>query len=145
MGDLLFKLDPPVMSCAPDITFVPLEKDVEYVVLACTDGVWDHLKASNAEQQHSMTLAAVSRILNGDVDSTIASFSNTQTVITEVPLENTPYSLKFKQRLDFAAKILVQREDNILDPTLFWNQLSRYDDATAQVIHLAPQEWSAIE
>lgn len=46
MGDLLFKVDPCIVSCAPDVNFVHLSQDAEYIIIIATDGVWDHIDIS---------------------------------------------------------------------------------------------------
>ncbi|CAG8490119.1 3665_t:CDS:2 [Ambispora gerdemannii] len=43
MGDLYFKLDPPLFPCEPDVEFVILESGVEYLGIVAPDGLWDHL------------------------------------------------------------------------------------------------------
>ncbi|KAJ3033761.1 hypothetical protein HDV00_005836 [Rhizophlyctis rosea] len=44
MGDLLFKIEPAVMSCVPDVSFVEVVRGRDCVVVMGTDGVWDHLR-----------------------------------------------------------------------------------------------------
>ncbi|KAI8820696.1 phosphatase 2C-like domain-containing protein, partial [Fimicolochytrium jonesii] len=44
MGDLLFKVEPAVLSCVPDVEFVKLRSDRPYILVAATDGVWDHMR-----------------------------------------------------------------------------------------------------
>ncbi|KAH6593954.1 hypothetical protein BASA50_007009 [Batrachochytrium salamandrivorans] len=43
MGDLLFKIEPAILSSLPDIRFIKLEPGMDYVLVAATDGVWDHM------------------------------------------------------------------------------------------------------
>ncbi|KAJ3311286.1 hypothetical protein HDU76_003160, partial [Blyttiomyces sp. JEL0837] len=43
MGDLLFKIEPAVLSPAPDVRFVRLEAGRDYSIVMATDGIWDHL------------------------------------------------------------------------------------------------------
>ncbi|CAG8580150.1 14342_t:CDS:2 [Ambispora leptoticha] len=43
MGDLYFKLDPPLFPCEPDVEFVILESGTEYLGIMAPDGLWDHL------------------------------------------------------------------------------------------------------
>lgn len=44
MGDLLYKIPPAVLSCVPDVSFIRLNPTYEYLLVAATDGLWDHLK-----------------------------------------------------------------------------------------------------
>ncbi|KAG9285917.1 hypothetical protein G9A89_013342 [Geosiphon pyriformis] len=49
MGDLYFKLDPPLFPCEPDVEFVILESGVEYLGIMAPDGLWDHLMVKMPE------------------------------------------------------------------------------------------------
>jgi len=44
MGDLLFKIEPAVLSNEPDVTFNKLNSNKDYLLVIATDGVWDYLK-----------------------------------------------------------------------------------------------------
>ena len=46
LGDLVFKLEPPVLSSAPDVSFILMEAKNDYCIISATDGVWDHLRYS---------------------------------------------------------------------------------------------------
>ncbi|KAJ3218149.1 hypothetical protein HDU67_006553 [Dinochytrium kinnereticum] len=45
MGDVLFKVDPPVLTPEPDVTFLLLDPSRDYTLVMATDGVWDHLRS----------------------------------------------------------------------------------------------------
>ncbi|KNC99665.1 uncharacterized protein SPPG_05046 [Spizellomyces punctatus DAOM BR117] len=68
MGDLLFKVEPAVLSCIPDVEFIKLEKHRNYVVVAATDGVWDHMKIQNTEKQNEIIVDCVGGWLDGKWD-----------------------------------------------------------------------------
>ncbi|KAJ3083264.1 hypothetical protein HDU99_000152 [Rhizoclosmatium hyalinum] len=61
MGDLLFKIEPAVLSPVPDVSFVELDKRWEYVMVLATDGIWDHLmdNSGDTERQVSMVMGVV--------------------------------------------------------------------------------------
>ncbi|KAJ1551028.1 hypothetical protein HK096_003579 [Nowakowskiella sp. JEL0078] len=76
MGDLLFKVEPAVLNCRPDITFVNLSDDLacsEYIVVMATDGVWDHLRVRDQDFQ---VLKYVYGVLDGTPNSAIDDDSN---------------------------------------------------------------------
>ncbi|KAI8845492.1 phosphatase 2C-like domain-containing protein [Chytridium lagenaria] len=101
MGDLLFKIEPSILSPIPDIRFISLAADREYVILLATDGVWDHLRvqSSHDDQNH----VAVDVIASA-VESILPSSSYMPAdVLTD--------------RLEGAAKALVLRETDV-DVTL---------------------------
>lgn len=50
MGDVLFKVDPCIVSCSPDVKFVRLSSYREYLIIAATDGVWDHIDTTRDER-----------------------------------------------------------------------------------------------
>ncbi len=43
MGDVLFKLDPPVFKCEPDVVWFKLDPNRLYMILMASDGLWDSL------------------------------------------------------------------------------------------------------
>ena len=149
LGDLLFKLDPPVMSGEPDVTFVPLNPHSEYILIVCTDGVWDHLRVQSvgADAQNEVVLEQVTRILDGDSDSWLPD-SDEETESGHEAQSISPvdsvasYTKRFGKRLAYAARSLVDRENPGAEPGIFWNSMIRYDDATAQLVHLAPTSWN---
>ena len=147
MGDLLFKLDPPVMTAIPDIQFIPLLPDYEYILMACTDGVWDHLRVhgSKTQVQNQMVLDYVTHVLDGEYEDL---WLQEERELTGTPFDGEPtcplsgpYTSQFGSRLAEAASMLVHRELPIMGGSIFWTQMVRYDDATAQLVHLAPKHW----
>ncbi|KAJ3104450.1 hypothetical protein HDU97_009235 [Phlyctochytrium planicorne] len=63
LGDVLFKVEPPVMSADPDVTFTRLEEDRDYVLVMATDGVWDHLRSRFLIRLDQEGVEAVTRIV----------------------------------------------------------------------------------
>ena len=148
MGDLLFKLDPPIISAEPDVNFIELRSDTEYILIICTDGVWDHLKIAQGKpetsrNQNALVMDHVTSILDGYADFWIDLYDShdINDVDSHLESQDKSYNSLFAQRLDFAARNLVSREHLQMDSNMFWSKLVRYDDATAQLIHIAPFGW----
>ncbi|KAI9340774.1 hypothetical protein DFJ73DRAFT_549943 [Zopfochytrium polystomum] len=74
MGDLLFKINPPVLSPRPDIHFMKLESDRDYVVVMATDGVWDHLLAQGSEvgQNEAVLKVVAAAVAAGEAEDETA-------------------------------------------------------------------------
>ncbi|KAJ3099365.1 Protein phosphatase 1D [Phlyctochytrium planicorne] len=134
MGDLLFKIEPSVLSPVPDVRFVSLEADKEYVILLATDGVWDHLRTQGSQDEQNLVAAYV-------VASAIESMTGEEN------------DMGLLERLEAAAKALVLRETDVevslpgfvrhAARDLFSRGQIRYDDATALVVHLEPRSASS--
>ncbi|KAI9209340.1 phosphatase 2C-like domain-containing protein [Polychytrium aggregatum] len=62
MGDLVFKVEPAVLSVQPDVDFVRLQSDQDYVVIVATDGVWDHMRVQGEGGNHAIAEYIGSRI-----------------------------------------------------------------------------------
>ncbi|KAJ1564891.1 hypothetical protein HK096_005681 [Nowakowskiella sp. JEL0078] len=76
MGDLLFKVEPAVLNCRPDVTFVNMSDELtssEYVVVMATDGVWDHLRVRDQDFQ---VLKYIYGVLDGSPNSAVDAESN---------------------------------------------------------------------
>ncbi|KAI9012400.1 phosphatase 2C-like domain-containing protein [Hyaloraphidium curvatum] len=58
MGDLLYKIPPAVLSPLPDVSFVRLTPQYDYLLVAATDGLWDHLKTSAAPEGQARSVVA---------------------------------------------------------------------------------------
>jgi hypothetical protein len=56
MGDLLYKIPPAVLSCLPDVSFVRLTPQYEYLLVAATDGLWDHLKVNQGPESQAKSV-----------------------------------------------------------------------------------------
>ncbi|KAJ3339573.1 Exosome complex component RRP43 [Gonapodya sp. JEL0774] len=62
MGDLLYKIHPPILSSVPDVSFIRLTPGYDYVLAIGTDGVWDHLRMINSpEGQNRAVVSFVGR------------------------------------------------------------------------------------
>ncbi|KAI9097015.1 phosphatase 2C-like domain-containing protein [Phlyctochytrium arcticum] len=72
MGDLLFKVEPAVLNCLPDVEFVPLDPHVDHILVAATDGVWDHMREQNPERQSELVLCCVAAWVEGMWDWTVS-------------------------------------------------------------------------
>ncbi|KAJ3012087.1 UNVERIFIED_CONTAM: hypothetical protein HDU68_001386, partial [Siphonaria sp. JEL0065] len=75
MGDLLFKIEPAVLSPVPDVSFIELDKRWEYVMVLATDGIWDHLmdNSGDAETQVGMVMNVVSAAIRSVEEEGAAS------------------------------------------------------------------------
>ncbi|KAI9014995.1 phosphatase 2C-like domain-containing protein [Gaertneriomyces semiglobifer] len=159
MGDLSFKIEPAVLSCLPDVSFVPLDTKEEYVIVAATDGVWDHLKTSFTDSQNLVVMNTVGSWLDGQGDASGEEDTSSEDITCSVQEENTVdaetasartqvagedlcSSLSEEDRLRIASVALVERQplgcqaSGISGANLFTPRLCRYDDATAFIIHL---------
>jgi serine/threonine protein phosphatase PrpC len=122
MGDLLFKIHPPILTSAPDITFIHLDSDYEHVLVMGTDGLWDHLECNTIESQNFAINNIVSEFLNFHLDQDQES--------------NCSYLSELKDiqtTLDLCCEALVNREGDL---DLFSQNLVRYDDCTVMLIHI---------
>ncbi|KAJ3219683.1 Protein phosphatase 1D [Dinochytrium kinnereticum] len=134
MGDLLFKIEPAILSPVPDVRFVPLMADKEYLLVLATDGVWDHMRTqSSSDDQNDVAV----RVVAGAVAS-----------LESRGEEGFLDGRSLTERLEGAARALVLRETDV-DVTLppfvrerardvFLRGQIRYDDATALVVYLEP-------
>lgn len=64
MGDLLFKVEPAVLCARPDVQFVPLDAEKEYILVIASDGLWDHLRYNHVSDQNEVVLNHVGRALD---------------------------------------------------------------------------------
>lgn len=148
MGDLLFKLDPPVMSPEPDVQFIPLDFSIEYLLIACTDGIWDHLQVNKSPVQNTTVLDQIIRVLDSTdlplmTDAELAAHGVSLAPRTQVTTHPSQvHSSDFLRRLALASHTLVDRENHEAHGGIFWSKMIRYDDSTAQLVHLAPAGWA---
>jgi len=107
MGDLLFKIEPAVISCRPDVSIVKIDQSVDNILLIATDGIWDHLIWQEPERQNEKIMSYISKQLNEEAE------------ISEEILKNV-------------SSKLIKRENNIdlYDPR------QRYDDCTAFLVYI---------
>jgi hypothetical protein len=107
-------------------------------MIAATDGVWDHLRtAPNNQRQNEVVKDLAFSILEGDYDDIITYNMppSPETSIEECEkIDNT----MLEDRLKYAADALVKRENSDQSLDLFYDRMLRYDDATAQIIHMSP-------
>ena len=122
MGDLLFKIHPPVLTSAPDINFIHLDSDYEHVLIMGSDGLWDHLDCNTIERQNFAITNLISRFLNLPLDPDQGSNCSGMSDLDDL-----------QTILDYCCEILVDREG---DSDLFSKNLMRYDDCTVLLIHM---------
>jgi len=107
MGDLLFKIEPAVISSRPDVSIVKIDSDVDNILLIATDGIWDHLTWQDPDDQNDEIMGYISKMLGED---------------TEVS----------EELLNKITSKLVKREGN-LD---LYEPRQRYDDCTAFLVFI---------
>ncbi|KAI8894969.1 phosphatase 2C-like domain-containing protein [Globomyces pollinis-pini] len=125
LGDLLFKIKPPVLSCKPDITFIELDP-TEHILIMATDGLWDHLKAPNTQTQNTQVLDKTISMINELTDLSL----DDKSMCSDSSLPSS-----FEEALSVVCASLVDREGDTGNG-LFADGLNRYDDATVMIIHL---------
>ncbi|ORX84581.1 protein serine/threonine phosphatase 2C [Anaeromyces robustus] len=107
MGDLLFKIEPAVISCRPDVSVVKIDKSVDNMLLIATDGIWDHLNWQETEKQNEKVMSYISKQLNEE---------------SEVS----------EELLNKVTSKLVKRENNLE----LYEPRQRYDDCTAFLVYI---------
>jgi len=107
MGDLLFKIEPAVISCRPDVSIVKIDQSVDNILLIATDGIWDHLIWQEPERQNEKIMSYISKQLN----------------------EETEISEEILMKL---SSKLIKRENNIE----LYDPRQRYDDCTAFLVYI---------
>jgi serine/threonine protein phosphatase PrpC len=107
MGDLLFKIEPAVISCRPDVSIVKIDQSVDNILLIATDGIWDHLIWQEPERQNEKIMSYISKQLN----------------------EETEISEEILKKL---SSKLIKRENNIE----LYDPRQRYDDCTAFLVYI---------
>lgn len=122
MGDLLFKIYPPVLTCAPDISFIKLERDSEHILIVASDGMWDHLSTTTHSMQNKAVIQKVCSLLSDFMDESLDGS------VVSGGSQETESNL-FEDALDSVCKRLVDREANDEQP-FYSKNLARYDDIT---------------
>jgi len=107
MGDLLFKIEPAVISCRPDVSIVKIDNTVDNMLLIATDGIWDHLNWQEPEKQNEKIMSYISKQLSEEVE------------ISE-------------ELLNKISSKLVKRENNLE----LYESRQRYDDCTAFLVFI---------
>jgi serine/threonine protein phosphatase PrpC len=107
MGDLLFKIEPAVISSRPDVSIVKIDNTVDNILLIATDGIWDHLSWQDPDDQNDEIMSYISKNLGED---------------TEIS----------EELLNKITSKLVKREGN-LD---LYEPRQRYDDCTAFLVFI---------
>ena len=154
MGDLLFKIEPAILTPIPDIRFIKLEPGMDYVLVAATDGVWDHLRIQYPESvQSDQILSFVTQSIEETLrNNPKADNSNPNpSVSPEEPQRQShdsdstqansvsliPHRQMLQDELSLCAQRLVHRENDMHSAHLFTPNLQRYDDATAMVLYFS--------
>jgi serine/threonine protein phosphatase PrpC len=128
MGDLLFKIHPPVLSCIPDFSFVRLEGP-ENVLIMATDGIWDHLYTDSTEYQNEAVVEKVMKCFQQTLELPVISSSWDSAISDETRVGDPA-----EEALGVVCDLLIDRES--LAGDLYTPRMMRYDDATLMLIHI---------
>ena len=123
LGDLLFKIEPAIISSVPDFSFIKLHNS-ESILIMATDGLWDHLTAHKAVVQNETIVEKVTQKISSVME---------QSFLDESTLDSTT-SNGILGALNQVCEDLVERENRI--DSLFLENQIRYDDITVMIIHL---------
>jgi len=132
MGDLLFKIEPAVLSNEPDVTFNKLNMNKDYLLVIATDGVWDYLKYDySTTQMNNNLLEYLGRTMSNwcqyaaDKKKTVqgGKVDKKGNILSEISPEI----------LEEIAKILVQRQ-NVRQ--VYCEGLDKFDDCTAFLVFI---------
>jgi len=107
MGDLLFKIEPAVISCRPDVSIIKIDRSTDNILLIATDGIWDHLIWQEPDRQNEKIMNYISKQLN----------------------EESEVSEEILKKL---SSKLIKRENNIE----LYDPRQRYDDCTAFLVFI---------
>ncbi|KAJ3014035.1 hypothetical protein HKX48_005393 [Thoreauomyces humboldtii] len=139
MGDLLFKVEPAVLSCLPDVEFAKVKDDSEYILIAATDGVWDHMRVQETSLQNQIIVQRIASFIDAvpspaptqqessadamDSPTTLGSPSPATSGVPEIPVTTSPQCdgasstsaaqserVEHCRRLALASRTLVERE-----------------------------------
>lgn len=130
MGDLLFKIEPSILSNEPDVTFNKLNTNKDYLLVIASDGVWDYLKYDYSTTQMNnnllefigLSLTAWCQNINkknGKNSNEKSSNFNTNSISSEI--------------LSDIAKVIVQR-DYVKE--VYCTGLDKFDDCTAFLVFI---------
>jgi len=107
MGDLVFKIEPAVISCRPDVSIIKIDSSVDNMILIASDGIWDHLNWQDPEKQNEKIMSYISKQLGDNAEVS-------------------------EELLNKISSKLVMRENN-LD---LYESRQRYDDCTAFLVFI---------
>ncbi|CAJ0842220.1 21430_t:CDS:2 [Entrophospora sp. SA101] len=120
MGDLYFKLDPPLFPCDADVDYIVMESGTNYIGILAPDGLWDHLKVNLPGEGG----------IGGDESSN--KLSETESV-QQQPFfyklgSSRSHNILTGEQLYDLARALCDRTKDSLD--IFEKDQGRYDDCT---------------
>jgi len=127
MGDLLFKIEPAVLSNEPDVTFNKLNANKDYLLVIASDGVWDYLKYDyNATQMNNNLLEFLGLSMSAWCQKKKAAEGgkvDKKNILSEISPEI----------LEDIAKVIVQR-DYVKE--VYCQGLDKFDDCTAFLVFI---------
>jgi len=127
MGDLLFKIEPAVLSNEPDVTFNKLNTNKDYLLVIASDGVWDYLKYDyNATQMNNNLLEFLGLSMSAWCQKKKAAEGG------KVDKKNNLSEIS-PEILEDIAKVIVQR-DYVKE--VYCQGLDKFDDCTAFLVFI---------
>ncbi|KAL6599456.1 protein serine/threonine phosphatase 2C [Neocallimastix californiae] len=128
MGDLLFKIEPAVLSNDPDVTFNKLNANKDYLLVIASDGVWDYLKYDySATQMNNNLLEFLGLSMSSSIQKKMAADG------VKVDKKNVNLSEISSEILEDIAKLIVQR-DYVKE--VYCQGLDKFDDCTAFLVFI---------
>ncbi|ORX45956.1 protein serine/threonine phosphatase 2C [Piromyces finnis] len=127
MGDLLFKIEPAVLSNEPDVTFNKLNANKDYLLVIASDGVWDYLKYDySATQMNNNLLEFLGLSMSAWCQKKKAAEGG------KVDKKNNLSEIS-PEILEDIAKVIVQR-DYVKE--VYCQGLDKFDDCTAFLVFI---------
>jgi len=128
MGDLLFKIEPAVLSNEPDVTFNKLNANKDYLLVIASDGVWDYLKYDYSVTQMNNNLLEF-------LGLSMSAWCQKKRGVEggKVDKKNINLSEISPEFLEDIAKIIVQR-DYVKE--VYCQGLDKFDDCTAFLVFI---------
>jgi len=128
MGDLLFKIEPAVLSNEPDVTFNKLNMNKDYLLVIASDGVWDYLKYDySATQMNNNLLEFLGLSMSAWIQKKKAAQGG------KVDKKGNNLSEISPEILEDIAKVIVQR-DYVKE--VYCQGLDKFDDCTAFLVFI---------
>jgi serine/threonine protein phosphatase PrpC len=124
LGDLYFKLDPPLFQCEPDVEFIELEAGAEYLGILAPDGLWDHLRLKIPDMVRTIA-KYLTEIENWHAEEPPPPEACLRGEVHSRPLRTKMISSEALNRL---AGALCDRKSDEL--RIFERDQGRYDDCT---------------
>ncbi|CAG8747494.1 11440_t:CDS:2, partial [Acaulospora morrowiae] len=138
MGDLFFKLDPPLFPCEADVDFLIMEPGVDYIGVIAPDGLWDHMNVKMPEFVRKLAryLGLLKSCEDSNYTTSVSSEEGSDNIMEQPPRRynivssssDSPQNMLTGEQLHDLAGALCDRTRDSLD--IFEKDQGRYDDCT---------------